>query len=443
MNTTSNTVYPDFGIYSSEGIPLYNLGVSPHLIANGAVTSAQNSYPYQTYQTPSGLYLTTNPASLAASQLIPQFQTSTGAAGPHGSATYPLLATPYRLPLAQNVNQMNSYIHMSNATTPPLSQTSSVPIQVHTSVANSMMGSDGSHAANNAAMNAINNGMSSLNFLQSPVYAISPNMPNSGQSMACVQNVQLKTDNRPDMSAENGSMMSPNPTHILELMPMWTQNVPNMQSSQQKMAPNRYIQYSSTAKPHPNQNTPQNTSAPAKDRPDRRNNSSFNNSHHYRKSATGSVGYHRLSNKAGNGGAGGGHTGYGSAQNSYQNHTNYANNSYENECQMVHNNSLPNALQGLPFVKHNNRLHTVPFNHQPMFNVVQQHHHSLANGTGGGIGGSTTGGVGSGGQPPMIPKLVNGVPIYTFAANSAGGGGGYGSPLTPPLTPGTHQMVHK
>ncbi|CAG2121423.1 unnamed protein product, partial [Medioppia subpectinata] len=42
MNTTSNTVYPDFGIYSSEGIPLYNLGVSPHLIANGAVTSAQN-----------------------------------------------------------------------------------------------------------------------------------------------------------------------------------------------------------------------------------------------------------------------------------------------------------------------------------------------------------------------------------------------------------------
>jgi hypothetical protein len=350
--------------------------------------------------------------------------------------------------VAQNVNQMNPYLHMSSATTPPLSQTSSLPLQV-TSVANSMMGSgDGGHHMTNA-VNAINSGMSSLNLLQSPVYAISPNIANhSSQSMACVQNVQLKTDHHhhhrgSDMS-DNGQVMAATQNSsqpVLELVPIWAQNVPNTQSSQ-KPAPNRYQYNHTTAKPQQQSNGAGVGQSTVKDRPERRNNSSYRASHHhYRKSVTNSSANNRF--KGGNGGGGGVGGGHNPYANANPNANSYAN-SYENECQTVHQSSVPNsyALQGLPFVKHN-RYHTMPYNHQPMVNVVQpvQHHHQQQqlqqqcqlNGSMG---------VGAGGQPPMVTKMVNGVQIYAFPNNS-GAPGGYGSPLTPPLTPGNHQMVHK
>jgi RNA recognition motif-containing protein len=99
VNAASNTLYPEI-VYTSDGIPVYNLGAAGQLMANCGVSSPQTSYPYTTYQTPSGLYLATTQPSLATQQ-FPQFQTSAGASPP--AAGYPLLATPYRLPLNSQV----------------------------------------------------------------------------------------------------------------------------------------------------------------------------------------------------------------------------------------------------------------------------------------------------------------------------------------------------
>ena len=319
------------------------------------------------------------------------------------------------------MNQLNPYIQMSNASTPPLSQTSSLPLQMGT-VANQMVSTECMHNMNRA-LNTINNGMSALNLIQPSVYAISSN--SSQPSMACVQNVHLKADNSIDYNSDNNHMLSsaqnPVPTQqMVELVPVWPQRVPNIQTPN-NTALNRFQYYS----PKGQQNNTNDSAQAVKDRADRRNNSSFNASH-YRKSVNNSI------NRS-------------TKQNNSYGQQNRNSTAAENECQTGHNShdssagahrSTPNtsALQGLPFVKHysNNRFHTLPVS-QTVLNSyqssVQQPKYNN-----------------SPGSQPLVTKMVNGVQIYALANYSSGDVDGYGyasNTLTPPLTPGNHQNIGK
>jgi hypothetical protein len=89
LNAT-NYLCPDIGLYSAEGIPLYQLGVSPQFAANGLTTSA--AYPYTTYPS-SGLYLATQPS---LSSMAPQFQSV-------NHSTYQYGCGSIRLPLTSQV----------------------------------------------------------------------------------------------------------------------------------------------------------------------------------------------------------------------------------------------------------------------------------------------------------------------------------------------------
>lgn len=92
MNAT-NSFYPEMGLFSAEGIPLYQVGVSPQLIGSGG--SSSTPYPY-TYQS-SGLYLATQPS---LPSLPSQFQSST----PSG---YQFGCGSIRLPLTSQVLRDN------------------------------------------------------------------------------------------------------------------------------------------------------------------------------------------------------------------------------------------------------------------------------------------------------------------------------------------------
>lgn len=92
----SNSLYPELSFYTSDGIPIYNMGVGPQLMANGGITSPSNPYPY-TYHT-SGLYLTSQPSM--APQMATQYQTS--------PSSYPLVSPSFRLPLTSQVWQSMS-----------------------------------------------------------------------------------------------------------------------------------------------------------------------------------------------------------------------------------------------------------------------------------------------------------------------------------------------
>ena len=294
-----------------------------------------------------------------------------------------------------NMNQMNPYLQLSNTTTPPLSQQSSMPIQVATQV---MAANDNM----SGALNAVNMGMSSLSLGHTPVYAISSNIANSTPPMACVQNVQLKADNGIELCSDTSHMMSaPVPVstpQMFELVPaVWgPQRVANIQSPN-KQALNRN-QYSNKAQPNAANESPN-------DRPDRRYNSSYNASHNRK-----SLGNSFQPNRSRPNGVT-----YG--QNRTSNST-----AAENQCQnQVQNHSIPNpsAFQGMPFVKHqyNNRYHTISVGPpQPALN--SQPSMPKMNGT---IG------------PHRITKIVNGVEIFAMSNFAAGDVDGYGYAKTPPM----------
>lgn len=290
---------------------------------------------------------------------------------------------------------MNPYLQLSNGSTPPLSQSSSVPIQ---------MGNPVMATSENMSLNSLNTGMSSLNLISPQVYAISPNISNSSPAMACVQNVQLKADNGMDLCSDNSHMMSaPNPVspQMLELVPVWPQRVANIQSPNK--TPNRN-QYSSKAQPNIS------TNDTSYDRPDRRNPNSSSIASHNRKSVNGSVNRSKANG-----------FGYGQPFGQNRNSNPYNANAAENQCQTVqnHNHSIPNssALQGMPFVKtyYNNRYHTIPVTQQALNSCPPPQKFN-----------------GNGGQPQRITKMVNGVEIYAMPNMSGGDVDCYGYSKTPP-----------
>ncbi|XP_054156607.1 transcription factor mef2A-like isoform X2 [Oppia nitens] len=431
LMNTSQALYGDYGIYPTDSIPIYNFGVNPQMITSTGITTSppQSSYPYAYQPTSGGVYLTTQPSMAASThQLMSSFQSSTP------QTAYPILNGPFRLPMnAQNMNQVNPYIHMSSSSTPPLSQNSSIPVHQLSAVA-------GNHQ-------------------MPPIYAISPNglpqpspLPNGGvnssghQSMAaCIHNYhqqQQQQHHRPDSrppehqqhihhhsAGDNGGpallhhhthsqQMSP---QVVELMPIWSQKVPNnttntttnnstTTSNHQKSMSrdnngggggggrhhHNHHQYSQ--KPNNNMSTTSSSnssSAVSSSRGDYNNrldnnkqrNTSYNNSHHHnnRKPATNSyTNSNNMKSKNGGyngGGGGGGQSSYGPPKQQQP-----ANNSYETECQTIatptaynHHNNVPviantSALQGMPFVKHtfNHRYHH-PMNNHHLHQQQQQY----------------------------------------------------------------------
>jgi hypothetical protein len=304
--------------------------------------------------------------------------------------------------MTPNMN-VNPFVQLSSATSPPLSQpsvaiSSPMPVQVANAV-------NPNTECANGITGAANSAMSQYNFIH-PIYAISSNMPLSNSTqMACVQNVHLKADNL-ELCSDNNSLMPATAISPQMVEIVWPQRVPNIDSPN-KVALNRY---SYSPKSHNNANA---TNAPLIK--DRRNNSSFNASQK------------KLGNNYGN------NRPKGSNNYSSQNRNFYVS-ATDNDIQIGHNHeshqsSTPNssAFQGQPFVKqYPPKYPTLPFN-QAVVNNSQQPlgpKHTISGQT-------------------FVPKVVNGVQIYALANLSGGDCDNFGSPLTPPLTPATHTAVHK